>query len=88
MQQGNQTTPVKLTCEQCLTKFLNAEQILRLTRGLPSNFCERILPTFTTEQFQSLLLALGVSGTVAAQLIQCLIDAGVQFGTGPGSVVG
>src|SRR6187200_1048255 len=27
VQQGNQTTPVKLTCEECFTKFLSAEQI-------------------------------------------------------------
>src|SRR6188472_2746100 len=48
VQQGNQTTPVKLTCEECLTKFLNADQISLLTRE--SNdlafFCQRI----TTEE--------------------------------------
>jgi len=77
--------PVKLTCEQCFTKFLNADQIFLLTRG--SNdfalLCNTVLPTLTAEQFQNLLLEIRVSPTVAAQLIQCLIDAGVQFGTRP-----
>src|SRR6187200_3337093 len=30
VQQGNQTTPVKLTCEECFRKFLNADQISQL----------------------------------------------------------
>jgi hypothetical protein len=32
VQQGNQTTPVKLTCEQCFTKFLSSTQIELLQR--------------------------------------------------------
>jgi hypothetical protein len=43
--------PVKLTCEQCFTKFLNADQIFLLTRG--SNdlafLCERLSASSTAE---------------------------------------
>jgi hypothetical protein len=70
-------TPVKLTCEQCFTKFLNAEQISEFT--LPAACAE--LSLFTTEGFQAVLLKIGVSSSVSIQLIQCLIDAGVQFRT-------
>ena len=81
MQQGNQTTPVKLTCDQCLTKFLNAEQISLLTFGTNdlALFCQRIT-ALTTEEFQSLIAKIeGATGQSidVEGLIQCLIDAGV-----------
>jgi hypothetical protein len=87
VQEGGVTTtttattppPVKLTCEECIRKFLNADQISLLTRE--SNdlafFCQRI----TTEEdvrFNLVQIA-GVSESVADQVIQCLIDAGIVF---------
>jgi len=45
------------------------------------------LPTLTSEDgLAGLLVKIGLSESAAAQLIQCLIDAGVQFGTGRDSV--
>jgi hypothetical protein len=84
VQQGNQTTPVTLTCQECLTKFLNAEQILLVTRG--TNTCA-FASEITTEQFQLILLRLAdITGQPidVEGLIQCLIDAGVHFSTGRG----
>ena len=83
VQQGNQTTPVKLTCEQCLTKFLNAEQISLLTFGTNdlALFCQRIT-ALTTEEFQSLIAKIeGATGQSIDQagLIQCLQNAGITF---------
>jgi hypothetical protein len=77
------TPPTKLTCQECLTKFLNAEQIFVLTRETNdlAFFCQR-LSFLTTEDLHDELVGIGgVSESVAAQLIQCLIDAGVQFRT-------
>src|SRR5204863_8145120 len=34
VQQGSQTTPVKLTCEQCFTKFFSSPQISKLLQAL------------------------------------------------------
>ncbi len=76
--------PVKLTCDECFRKFLNADQIRILTLGT-NDFtfvCQRI--TFgTADELQRALESpvIGLSES-AAKLIQCLIDAGVQFGTG------
>ena len=88
MQQGNQTTPVKLTCEQCFTKFLTSTQISALLRELAvtsfTDLCPR-LSEISISILQSVLRDIeGVSESTIAQLIQCLLDAGVQFGTGTG----
>jgi hypothetical protein len=87
------TPPVKLTCEQCLVKFLNADQLTRLLKAAFVNSLERLcasLPIITAEaELHSFLVrpliqnGLGLSESAAAQLIQCLKDAGVQFGTRP-----
>jgi hypothetical protein len=78
------TAPVKLTCEQCFTKFLSSEQISGLLRALEvfgvnslADLCEQLSSGSNPELaglLQDLLIRLG-----ADQLIQCLIDAGVQF---------
>jgi hypothetical protein len=89
------TPPVKLTCEECFRKFLSADQLTRLLKAAFVNSPERLcalLPTGTEAGFRSFLLrpltqnGLGLSESAAAQLIQCLHDAGVQFGTGRESV--
>jgi hypothetical protein len=82
-------TPVKLTCEQCFRKFLNADQQATLVGGdirfTLERFCAEELPQFTEAQLQFFLVTvLGLSESAAAQLIQCLLDAGVQFSTGHG----
>jgi hypothetical protein len=82
VQQGNQTTPTKLTCEQCFTKFLKPGQITIVVSseaGL-ADLClsleqGRISETALIRQ----LNVAGVSETIQAQLIQCLIDAGLPF---------
>jgi hypothetical protein len=80
------TTPVKLTCEQCLTKFLNSEQISALLRAAdvtsPEQLCAR-LPTITTAfgLVEFLVLELRVSESAAFSLVQCLLDAGIVFPT-------
>jgi hypothetical protein len=47
-------------------------------------FCARLSGVSAVELQVLLERLLGLSGTVAAQLIQCLVDAGVQFGTDRG----
>ena len=58
------TTPVKLTCEQCLTKFLNADQISFLTRETNdlAFFCARLSGT-STDESHAILIRIGVSET-------------------------
>jgi hypothetical protein len=79
------TTPVKLTCEECLTKFLNVDQKSALQRAAlansPEQLCAR-LPTITSEAgLRSFLVGpiIGLSQSAADQLIQCLKDAGIVF---------
>ena len=78
-------TPVKLTCEQCFIKFFSSTQISTLLAfarvSTLADLCA-LLPETSTVGLQGILVGLlGLSETVAAQLIQCLLDAGVVFGT-------
>ena len=77
-------TPVKLTCEQCITKFLSAEQISIINKGrndLPFLCEQQLARDFTIEEFQGSLQNIEASTAPIdiPGLIQCLIDAGVQF---------
>jgi hypothetical protein len=84
------TTPVKLTCEECIRKFLNADQIFLLTRETNdlAFFCQQITGTTSEEDVRfNLVQIAGVSESVADQVIQCLIDAGVQFSTDTGPII-
>jgi hypothetical protein len=80
--QVNKTQPVTLTCEECFTKFLTPGQITIVVSseaGL-ADLClsleqGRISETALIRQ----LNVAGVSETIQAQLIQCLIDAGLPF---------
>jgi hypothetical protein len=84
VQQGNQTTPVKLTCEQCFLSLLSQSQIntvaLDLSATSLAELC-RILGQNNTdlEAFQSALGDAGVSETIQAELIKCLRDVGIVF---------
>jgi len=82
VQQGNQTTPVKLTCEQCFTSLLTPDQITIVVSSEPglAGLC------LSLEQGQISETALirqlnvaKVSETIQAQLIECLINAGLPF---------
>jgi hypothetical protein len=79
-----QAQPVKLTCEQCFTKFLNADQISLLLQeaNVPTlkQLCA-VLPEIATEAdlLSFLVGGLGLSNPEAKQLIQCLKDAGIVF---------
>jgi hypothetical protein len=79
-------TPAKLTCEECLTKFLNAEQ-RRIVTG-NEQFCAALSnATPTLEVFEIFLARLAeITGQPidVAGLIQCLQNAGIVFPTGPG----
>ena len=84
-------TPVKLTCEQCFTKFLSSTQISLLLRAADVTSLEQLcatLPTITTALglLDFLVFELGVSESAAIQLIQCLLDAGIVFPTDTESV--
>ena len=81
-------TPVKLTCEQCITKFLSAEQISIINKGrndLPFLCEQQLARDFTIEEFQGSLQNIEASTAPIdiPGLIRCLIDAGVQFSTRP-----
>ena len=75
---------MKLTCEQCFTKFLTADQLnlFQLTYGKIADVCSRLLtPGMHSESIAiSQLQQLGVPLTMANELIACLKDAGVVFG--------
>jgi hypothetical protein len=91
VQQGNQTTPVKLTCEQCFTKFLSSAQLELLCIRLPSEcplqlLCSRLPFILTEAGLVDFLVRLGLSESAALQLVQCLKDAGTVFPTDTDSV--
>ena len=82
------THPVK-TCEQCFTSLLTPTQILIVTHAVGiSNielFCALLVQSpIPIEVLQDLLRLAGVSASVQAQLIQCLLNAGITFATRPG----
>jgi hypothetical protein len=84
------TPPVKLTCEQCFIKFLSSTQISGLLAFVRvstlEQFCTQILPAASAAGLAGFLVRIGLSESEAAQLIQCLIDAGVQFSTDTGTI--
>ena len=81
--------PVKLTCEQCFTKFFSSPEISKLLRALEV-FGVNSLPDLCAQlssgsslglaEFLQDLLVRALGETGAAQLIQCLKDVGVVFG--------
>jgi hypothetical protein len=77
---------VKLTCEQCFTKFLTTAQISKLLSLSPEfTTLEQLCGLLPEVRVVDLQLALGRIGgsSVAAQLIQCLLNAGIVFSTTP-----
>ena len=87
--QAQAQAQVKLTCEQCFTKFLNRAQIALLLEAADvtslAELCDR-LSTLISEAglVDFVVTQLGFSESAAAQLIQCLKDAGIVFDTGSG----
>jgi hypothetical protein len=79
------TTPTKLTCQECLTKFLNAEQIFLVTQGNLEQFCATS-PRGEPELQQILTDVAERTGQPIDQagLIQCLKNAGIVFIGGGG----
>jgi len=82
-------TPIKLTCEQCFTKFLSADQLRLFTESQRSTL-ELICAEHVTtplQDFEDLLTNIEqATGQSIDQvgLIQCLQNAGIVFSTGPG----
>jgi hypothetical protein len=87
-----QTQPVKLTCEECFRKFLNADQISILVQTANVTTLEQLcaaLPhvgdTVTTAAGLIDFLVndprIALSQSAAEQLIQCLLEAGIVFPT-------
>ena len=87
VQQGNQTTPVKNTREQCFTSLLTQAQITSVIAQLHTEpvdtlaeLCQLLEAGAIQEKlFIRILEGASVSETIQAQLIQCLINAGVPF---------
>ena|SRR5437868_13782383 len=75
------STPVKLTCEQCFTKFLTQQQIGTIGEGDSlAQLCELVEQVGIAEAgFRLDLTAAGVSETTANEVIACLKDAGIVF---------
>ena len=76
-------TPVKLTCEQCFTKFLTPDQITGVLNGrTPETACPvfRSGVVLSESEFRNALGDAKVDPTIANELIACLRDAGVVFG--------
>jgi hypothetical protein len=76
-------TPVKLTCEQCFTKFLSPGQITGVLNGrTPETACPvfRSGVVLSESEFRNALGDAKVDLTIANELIACLRDAGVLFG--------
>ena len=87
------TPPVKLTCEQCFTKFLSSTQLSALLIAADVTSPEQLCATLsriTQADFVDFLiteLVPAVPPLAALQLLQCLIDAGVQFSTDTGPII-
>jgi hypothetical protein len=76
------TPPVKLTCEQCFTKFLTPEQIAQFTgSGAIPIFCATLESgTVTENDFRRILTDVAeASETTINELIACLQEAGIVF---------
>jgi hypothetical protein len=76
-------TPVKLTCEQCFTKFLTPGQITGVLNGrTPETACPvfRSGVVLSESEFRNALGDAKVDPTIANELIACFRDAGVVFG--------
>jgi hypothetical protein len=82
--------PVKLTCEQCFTKFLNDPQISSVISSIRSltgaditslpELCDILFSAEISEkQFRDVLGDAKVDQTIANELIACLLKAGVVF---------
>ena len=82
--------PVKLTCEQCFTKFLNDPQISSVISSIRSltgaditslpELCDILFSAEISEkQFRDALGDAKVDQTIANELIACLLKAGVVF---------
>jgi hypothetical protein len=80
-----------LTCEQCFMKFLSGDVQIPLLFKLAkvtslTELCDR-LPRVTEAELEAVLIKrIGVSEPVAAQIIQCLIDAGIHFAPPKGTM--
>jgi hypothetical protein len=74
------TAATKLTCQECLTKFLNAEQIFLVTQGNLEQFCATS-PRGQPELEFLLTRVSEITGQPIDQagLIQCLQNAGIVF---------
>jgi hypothetical protein len=81
-----QTPSVKLTCEQCFAKFLSSTQIgfLLQEANVPTlgEVCALLSTVSAADLLSFLVGGLKLSESEAIQLINCLLDAGVVFGTG------
>jgi hypothetical protein len=86
VQQGNQTTPVKLTCEQCFTTKLSADQISgvldsikrRLGADSLAEFCLALQANMFPETgFRAILDDAKVDVSTQNEIIACLNQAGI-----------
>jgi hypothetical protein len=80
---GNNTIPVKLSCEQCFTKFLSGKQITDILTHTGSTSLAQLCASFpgdiTLDEFARVLRDAGVDNLVIVRLIECMLNAGVVF---------
>ena len=80
---GNNTIPVKLSCEQCFTKFLSGKQITDILTHIgstsPAQLCAIFPGDITIDEFARVLRDAGLDSLVIVRLIECMLNAGVVF---------
>jgi hypothetical protein len=72
-------TSTPKTCEECITTFLTPQQIAALPPGGIDRLCLNLEVGISEVMFRTILSSIGVSGTTADDLIQCLQNAGIVF---------
>jgi hypothetical protein len=76
--------PIKLTCEQCFTKFLTSEQLTTVLGSFLGRNLENTCMATTIGNLDMLVRALNlakVSTDVQLQLIKCLVNSGIPLFT-------
>jgi hypothetical protein len=77
-------TPIKLTCEQCFTKFLTSDQLKAVLASFLGRNLENTCISTTISNLDLLLSSLNaarVSEDVQLQLIRCLVNSGIPIAT-------
>jgi hypothetical protein len=77
-------TPIKLTCEECFTKFLTPGQLTAVLASFLGRNLENTCLSTTISNLDLLISSLNaarVSEDVQLQLIRCLVNSGIPIAT-------